>query len=94
MFKKNFIQPYDFTQKVGGKWLHRYNNGGIGALNHQRKGPNRIPHKIPEHEEDQIVTCRKRTPCYGPRRLKWAFPEIKAFEGAIARVLRMLSFIL
>lgn len=68
-------------------WLRRFKEGGIGALVHQRKGPCRIPHKISQKEEKQIIKSRKHAPCYGPKRLKWAF-DIRASEGAIARVLK------
>ena len=69
------------------KWMRRFEKGGIGALVNQRKGPKHIPHKMPEEEEKLILKYRKQAPCYGPKRLIWFF-DIKASEGAVARVLR------
>src|ERR1700720_1697952 len=55
------------------KWLRRYKAGGISALANERHGPNNIPHKLSEEKEQQIIEYRKQAPCYGPKRLKWAF---------------------
>lgn len=69
------------------KWLRRFKAGGISALANERHGPNYIPHKLAEEKEQQIIEYRKQAPCYGPKRLKWAF-GVEASEGAIARVLK------
>ena len=71
-------------------WQKRYQEGGIGALVNQRKGPNRIPHKLSKEDEEHIIKCRKQAPCYGPKRLRWGY-GIQASEGAIARVLKQNS---
>ncbi|MFQ5754307.1 MAG: helix-turn-helix domain-containing protein [bacterium] len=69
-------------------WRRRFERGGTGALLDQKNGPNNIPHKTPNEMEDLIIKCRKSAPCYGPKRLKWAYEEIKASESAIARILK------
>ena len=70
------------------KWVARHKEGGIKALQNERRKPHNIPHKLSKDREAYIVACRKKSPCYGPKRLKWAYPEITCSEAAIARVLK------
>jgi len=44
--------------------------------------------KTPKNIEEQIIAKRKMTPCYGPKRLKYFYPSLKASEGAIYRILK------
>jgi transposase len=68
-------------------WRHRYEEQAMTGLQDRRKGPNCIPHKTSKEEEQDIIKYRKKSPCYGPKRLKWAY-DINASEGAIARILK------
>jgi len=68
-------------------WKRRFEEKAMSGLQDCRKGPNCIPHKTTETEEKHILVCRKHAPCYGPKRLKWAY-DIKASEGAIARIIK------
>ena len=70
------------------KWTRCYESGGTGALTNGQKGPKNIPHKTSKEVEEHIIKCRKQAPCYGPKRLKWAFEDIQVSESAIARILR------
>lgn len=69
-------------------WRRRYEKKGAGALIDKKCGPHHIPHKTPLKQEEFILHCRKQSPCYGPKRLKWAYREIQASESAIARILK------
>lgn len=68
-------------------WLNRFKNEGNDGLIDRRNGPNKIPHKMPEHMEKEIVNIRKKAPCYGARRLKY-FYDLEPSLGAIQRVLK------
>ena len=69
-------------------WRGRYEAKGTGALANKSRAPHRCPHKIPEEIENLIVQKRNIAPCYGPKRLKFFNPSLKASEGAIYRVLQ------
>jgi transposase len=58
-------------------WRRRYEAKAMAGLEDQRKGPKNIPHKTTKAEEKKIIKCRTQAPCYGPKRLKWAY-DIKA----------------
>jgi transposase len=75
------------------KWKKRYEEGGIGALVNQRNGPKNIPHKTSKEQEELIIEYRKRAPCYGPKRLKWAFDNVTASCSAIARILKQNNLV-
>src|SRR5918911_2644055 len=53
--------------------LRGFQKDGISGLEDGRKGPHYIPHKTCPELEEYIVRCRQRAPCFGPKRLIWAF---------------------
>ena len=68
-------------------WKKRFESEAMSGLLDRRHGPKFIPHKTSVRVERHIVKCRKEAPCYGPKRLRWAY-GITASEGAIARILK------
>lgn len=70
------------------EWKKRFNNGGTGALKNKSRAPHRCPHKTSKEVEELIVSKRQAAPCYGPRRLKYFNPSLKASQGAIYRILK------
>ena len=68
-------------------WVNRFHLEGNDGLLDRRSGPNKVPHKMPEHIEQEIVRIRSKAACYGARRLKY-FYDLKPSLGAIQRVLR------
>ena len=69
-------------------WRHRFETNGVKGLTDRRRGPKVIPHKTSQKEEMQIIKAREQAPCYGPKRLKWAY-NLSVSEGAIARILKV-----
>lgn len=84
---KPAARKYDCSKNTIKLWRYRYEENGMSGLSDQRKGPKHIPHKTSKAEEEKIIAFRKKAPCYGPKRLKWAY-DIKASTGAIARILK------
>ena len=68
-------------------WLRRFEAKAMQGLMDRRCGPKFIPHKTSEADESKIVECRKKAPCYGPKRLRWAY-DIQNSESAIARIIK------
>lgn len=69
------------------RWRRRFEAKGMSGLQDLRKGPKRIPHKASAEIERKVIVCRKKAPCYGPKRLKWAY-NLDLSEGAIARIIK------
>ena len=68
-------------------WSRRFDRQGKKGLYDKRQGPNYIPNKMPKEMEERIVSIRKMTKCFGPRRIKLFF-DIPFSLGAIQRVIR------
>jgi transposase-like protein len=83
---------YRTTRKTVRKWVRRYRQGGLKALEDRKRAPKRIPHKMPKELEKRIVELRKRYPGWGPKRLKTYF-NLACSEGAIHRVLKQNGLI-
>ena len=75
-------------------WRRRFEKQGTGALINRSRAPHRRPHKLSAKVEEQIVQKRKEAPCYGPKRLKYFNPSLRASEGAIYRVLKERNLLL
>ncbi len=74
-------------------WVRRYKEDNIAGIRERSKAPKNIPHKTASEIEEEIVSCRLKVPCYGPRRLKMMF-SLKPSEGAIARVLKARGLVM
>ena len=85
---KPAARKYGCCSRTVRTWRKRYEASGAGALCNKSRAPHRQPHKTSPEMEQLIVEKRKRTPCYGPRRLKYFYPSIKVSEGAIYRILK------
>ncbi len=83
---------YRTTRKTVQKWVRRYRQGGLKALEDRKRAPKRISHKMPKELEKRIVELRKRYPGWGPKRLKTYF-NLPCSEGAIHRVLKQNGLI-
>jgi transposase InsO family protein len=57
------------SRKTGYKWVARYEEGGVAALEDRSRAPRSHPHAVPAAVIDAIVTLRRRHPRWGPRKL-------------------------
>ena len=89
--KKHGVRPtaraFGTTPNTVRRWVKRFLEGGRGALKDLSRAPKSCPHKASPEKEKMIITARKQTPCFGPRRLKDLF-GLQPSAGVIARVLR------
>ncbi len=85
---KPTARRFKITKNTLKEWIRRHKKNGKRGLLDRRKGPNRIPNKIPKELEERIVSIRKRTKCFGPKRIKY-FYDIPCSLGAIQRVIRV-----
>lgn len=60
---------FNISRKTGYKWLNRYIEEGPEGLRDKSRAPNHIPHKTPKEKKSFIVTCRKKHPTWGARKI-------------------------
>ena len=68
-------------------WLKRFQSEGNDGLIDRRNGPETIPHKTSQEEENKIIEYRLKASCYGARRLKYFF-NLHPSVGAIHRIIK------
>jgi hypothetical protein len=85
---KPTARKFNCSKNTVRRALRGFEKKGISGLEDGRKGPHYIPHKTCPALEEHIVNCRLRAPCFGPKRLRWAF-NIEASESAIARIIKI-----
>ena len=84
---KPTAKKYGCSKNTVKKWLKEWSQKGTTGLLNRSQAPKHIPHKISDEEEYKIIQARKKTPCYGPNRLKW-FYQLKGSKNTIYRVLK------
>lgn len=60
---------FNISRKTGYKWLSRYQAEGPEGLRDKTTAPNHIPHKTSKEISDFIVSCRKKHPSWGARKI-------------------------
>jgi transposase len=85
--KRAAAREYGCSKNTVKLWLRRFEEEGMSGLNDKRDIPRNIPHKTTQAEENYIIKCRQKVPCYGPQRLQLFF-GVKRSEGAIKRILK------
>ena len=80
-------RAFECSRNTVRKWLQRYEQDGRAGLREQSRAPKSCPHKTSAYHEKKILEARRKTPCFGPRRLKDLY-GLKPSESAIARVIR------
>jgi putative transposase len=60
---------FSISRKTGYKWLARYIEEGPDGLNEKSRAPNYIPHKTSKQVADFIVSCRRKHPSWGARKI-------------------------
>ncbi len=62
---------YGISRKTGYKWLDRYRQGGIEALDNHSRAPHNHPHEISPQVKESILAIKKRFS-------KWGAPKIRS----------------
>lgn len=61
---------YGVSRKTAYKWLKRYKEGGIAALEDKSREPIHQPNKSPDVVEQVVLTTHKEFPYWGPYKLQ------------------------
>ena len=62
-------QRFHVSRKTGYKWLSRYREGSLEALEDQSRAPRHCPHRTPEPVRRIVLEARQAHPRWGPRKL-------------------------
>lgn len=68
--KAELCRQYGISRPTGDKWLLRYAEGGLSALDDLSRAPHRHPNETPEELAEMIVALRRRYPRWGPKKLR------------------------
>ena len=63
-------RTYQISRKTGYKWIERFRQGGLSALEDRSHAALRQPGRMPESVERRIVAARREHPSWGPKKLR------------------------
>lgn len=86
------VRIFDTTRKTVRKWVKRFDKDGLNGLKNRSRAPKKIPHKLNEEAEQEIVRLRIKFKKFGPQRLKDQF-ELPYSTSTIYRVLKNYELI-
>lgn len=61
---------FGISRKTGYKWLHRFQEGGLEALQDRSRRPHYSPNRTPECVEEAILSMRDAHPAWGARKIR------------------------
>ena len=67
---------YNISRKTGYKWLSRYMQGGVEALQNRSRSPINHPHEISSQVKDSILAVKKRFSKWGARKIRTRLERI------------------
>lgn len=66
---------YGISRKTGYKWLGRYDQGGLAALEDRSRAPLTSPQAIADEVRKILLQVRLKHPFWGPRKVLWWLEE-------------------
>lgn len=60
---------FGISRKTGYKWVERYGDGGVEALQNRSRAPHRHPQQVGEEILDKLLAVRRKHPFWGPKKL-------------------------
>lgn len=60
---------FGISRKTGYKWIHRFEQGGVAALDDRIRRPHHCPHQTEQAVVEAIIKARKRHPSWGAKKL-------------------------
>lgn len=85
-------RAFDATRKTVRKWLRRYEQNGLDGLKDFSRAPKRIPHKMSEENEANVIHLREKHKKWGAIRLKDRY-KIPGSHTAIHRVIKQRDLV-
>lgn len=62
---------FGISRKTGYKWLDRFEQGGLPALENRARSPRSCPWATAPEVRDAIVSVRRSYPDYGAKKIRW-----------------------
>ena len=69
MTMTDLCNSFNISRKTGYKWLSRYMEEGREGLQNRSKAPKSIPHKTSNDIKEFIISCRRKHPSWGARKI-------------------------
>jgi len=66
---RELCRRFGISSRTGYKWIHRYQQDGIQALQEQSRRPKNSPRETPQQMQEQIRKLREKHPAWGARKL-------------------------
>ncbi len=60
---------FGISRKTGYKWIRRFEEGGLGALNDRTRRPHCCPHQTEPAAVEAILETRRRHPTWGAKKI-------------------------
>lgn len=60
---------FGVSRKTGYKWIHRYDQGGVRALEDRSRAAHRHPNETAAEVIDKLIAFRKKNGVWGPRKI-------------------------
>ncbi len=67
---RSLCRHYEVSAMTAYKWIHRFQEGGVAALEDRSRRPHMSPDKIAPQLEQAIIDLRHRHPTWGGRKLR------------------------
>ncbi len=68
--KASLCDRFDISRKTGYKWINRYQQQGEKGLKELSRRPKKLPGETPADVVDEIISVRKKHPCWGGRKIR------------------------
>ena len=80
-------RTYQISRKTGYKWMERFRQGGLSALEDRSHAARRQPGRMPGIVERRIVAAWQEHPSWGPKKLR-AWPDSEHNSHLTRKALR------
>lgn len=67
---RQLCRAWHISRQTGYNWLHRYQKGGLAALQARSRAPHHCPHVLPQLWVERIEKLRRKHPRWGPKKLR------------------------
>jgi len=88
----DLCKEFNIARTTGYKYVKRFKEGGMDALENQSTAPHHVPGKTPPELEKRIIEIRKQKPRWGAKKITWRLEQDGVYKNIPA--LSTISLIL
>ena len=72
---RELCRAWRISRQTGYKWLRRYEEGDVAALQNRSRAPHRRPRTLPSLWVERIENLRRQHPTWGPKKIRAALQQ-------------------